>query len=353
MRVIHGAALAAWLFTGTGLAFGQTAPPQGPGGIIVQAPPKWPRFTSVPGGFNILAPNRMAKKVEEVATGIRITMFQTRDREFVYFVSHLDFPASVRLEDQLPGLFDSGATSAASRSNGRIVGKRDFSVAGRPGRESRIISGDKKTLLVHQAVIAGSRLYQLYVETTPDRADRPEIMKFLDSFRLGLPEGKGESVKAPTSTAGTDGKSEPPAGSTGGVPVEEFYTEGESAPVASPEIKTYDARVTPPPPQDAATVTPDGPVRRSEGALRKDAVNRAVPEYPSDLKARRVSGDVQVEVLIDETGKVVEARAVGGTREFHQSAINAARKWTFKPFLMNGTAVRVIGVVTFRFWISN
>jgi TonB family protein len=352
MRKFIGAVLAACFLTGAGQVLGQSSPPRPvrPGERIVQVVPKWLRFTSVTAGFNILTPRRMAKKAEDVAPGMRVTMFQTRAAGVTYFVGYTDYPEFFVLEKQLPGLFDNGAVAATKRMDGKILGKRDFKVDGKSGRETRIVSGDKKTLLVHQAIVAGSRMYQLYVETTPDGADDPDIRKFLDSFRLGLPEGKSESVKAPTTSTGTGGKSEPPSGSTGGVPVDEFYTEGESASVASPEIKADDARV--PPPQDAATVTPSGPVRRSEGALRKEAVNRAVPKYPRDALAQRLSGDVQVEILIDETGKVVEARVLGGPREFHSSSLNAAYQWTFKPFLLNGTAVKVIGVPTFRFSVS-
>jgi TonB family protein len=94
---------------------------------------------------------------------------------------------------------------------------------------------------------------------------------------------------------------------------------------------------------------PPSVVRRSEGVIRGNAIFRATPEYPPLARTAHVQGDVVTEITIDEEGKVISARIISGHPLFQQSTLNAARQWKFKPMLFNGNAVKVSGVLTFRF----
>ncbi len=116
-----------------------------------------------------------------------------------------------------------------------------------------------------------------------------------------------------------------------------------------------DGDAPPPPPQPVKPDPPvqSGPVRKSEGVLRGNALNKVTPAYPPIAKQTSISGDVTVEVLIDESGRVVSARAVSGPALLQQAAVSAARGWSFRPTLLNGQAVKVTGAITFRFNLGN
>lgn len=109
----------------------------------------------------------------------------------------------------------------------------------------------------------------------------------------------------------------------------------------------------PPPPVRQDPPVQSGPIRRSEGVLRGNALNKLTPAYPPIAKQTGVSGDVTVEILIDENGRVVSARALGGPALLQQAAVSAARGWSFRPTLLNGQAVKVTGAITFRFSLGN
>ena len=70
------------------------------------------------------------------------------------------------------------------------------------------------------------------------------------------------------------------------------------------------------------------------------------PEYPEDALIRKVEGYVLVEVYVDESGRVAEARVIRaqGLRSFEGASLEAVRKFLFRPVVENG--------VPQAFWIS-
>src|SRR6266404_558024 len=94
---------------------------------------------------------------------------------------------------------------------------------------------------------------------------------------------------------------------------------------------------------------PSKMIRKSGGMLQASATNRVEPVYPSLARAARVSGAVVVEVTVDEEGNVISARAVSGHPFLKDSAVTAARGWTFQQTKLSGVPVKVIGLLTFSF----
>jgi periplasmic protein TonB len=113
----------------------------------------------------------------------------------------------------------------------------------------------------------------------------------------------------------------------------------------------------PPPPPPPPKVEPPKPspppeiVRRSEGVIRGNAIDRIVPIYPSIARQAQIQGDIVVEILIDEGGNVATARILSGPALLQQAALTAARQWKFKPTMLNNVPVKVQGMLTFRFHI--
>jgi protein TonB len=125
-----------------------------------------------------------------------------------------------------------------------------------------------------------------------------------------------------------------------------------------PAASNSNAKVPPPPPveekekvEKAPPVDPPMPmqVRRSEGVLRGNAINRPVPDYPALARQANVAGDVIIEILVDEQGEVSNARVLQGHPLLRVAALQAAQQWKFRPTLLNNQPVKVQGVLTFRF----
>jgi protein TonB len=70
-------------------------------------------------------------------------------------------------------------------------------------------------------------------------------------------------------------------------------------------------------------------------------VKSVAPEYPAAMKRDHASGLVTIQVVIDESGEVVERAIVKSTHvEFEAPALEAVGKWKFKPAKKGGVAVR-------------
>jgi protein TonB len=87
----------------------------------------------------------------------------------------------------------------------------------------------------------------------------------------------------------------------------------------------------------------------SGGVLNGTAINLPPPSYPDAAKRMRVSGTVTVDVILDETGKVVSATASNGPQILRDAAVQAALKARFSPTKLSGQPVKVSGVINYKF----
>ena len=85
------------------------------------------------------------------------------------------------------------------------------------------------------------------------------------------------------------------------------------------------------------------------GVLNGKAISTPAPAYPPIAKAARASGTVNVEVLLDESGRVISAKALGGHPLLQQAAVEAAYGARFAPTLLSGQPVKVSGIITYNF----
>lgn len=90
----------------------------------------------------------------------------------------------------------------------------------------------------------------------------------------------------------------------------------------------------------------------SGGVLNGRATSKPQPSYPLVARQSRVQGTVLIRIVVDETGKVVEASPVCGPRALQDESVQAAKHWTFTPTLLNGVPVKVTGTITFNFAIQ-
>lgn len=85
------------------------------------------------------------------------------------------------------------------------------------------------------------------------------------------------------------------------------------------------------------------------GSLFEKASKKVAPSYPTPAKAAGVTGLVRVEIVVDEKGNVVEAKSNIGPEMLRNAAIEAAKRWKFKPSVIDGQTVRMTGYLNFDF----
>lgn len=130
----------------------------------------------------------------------------------------------------------------------------------------------------------------------------------------------------------------------------EKYPRGQFAALAKNKL-----RILPTSTRDAETDAggsqnsqpPPGAV--SGGILNDKAVKLIQPPYPPIARAARASGQVQVQVLVDENGNVITAQAISGHLLLQAASVAAARASKFSPMKVAGQPVKVNGVVVYNF----
>jgi hypothetical protein len=95
--------------------------------------------------------------------------------------------------------------------------------------------------------------------------------------------------------------------------------------------------------------TPQKKAPISGGVLNGKAIYLPTPDMPPGEKA----GVVMVQVLVDEQGSVIDAKAVSGPPNLHGPAVNAARLARFLPTVLSGEPVKVSGTLAYNFVHSN
>jgi TonB family protein len=119
-------------------------------------------------------------------------------------------------------------------------------------------------------------------------------------------------------------------------------------PNSSAQVPLVKLDSDPPPPQPARSILK--PV--SGGVLNGTAISLPSPVYPEIAKRLGTSGTVSVEVIVDETGKVISARAITGPGALRDVAVQAALRARFSPTKLSGQPVKVSGSINYRFALA-
>jgi len=80
--------------------------------------------------------------------------------------------------------------------------------------------------------------------------------------------------------------------------------------------------------------------------LESMAINKVSPKQPSSCRCEVA---VIVDILINQEGRVECARLKRGHRLLRDASLEAARKWTFKPYTLSGEALSVYGHLELHF----
>ncbi len=244
--------------------------------------------------------------------------------DFARFNSYIDafkdyFPPKVR-------------TKETAITKLTLVSSRPFH--GHTGRSYKVAIGEL-TGVAH-AFATRKRFYVIVSLNTKDENMQD---KFISSFVL--PERQVEQPKVATAP-----NPEQPAENAGQTAqnAEEKTLDPNAPQVTGTEGNTENEK-----PNNANNKQPDVKKPINGGNLNSKAIYLPQPE----VAAGQATGVVLVQVLIDEQGTVIEAKAVSGPQHLQAAAVNAAKFARFSPTTLMGEAVKVAGTLSYNFAKSN
>jgi periplasmic protein TonB len=94
---------------------------------------------------------------------------------------------------------------------------------------------------------------------------------------------------------------------------------------------------------------PAAPIPVGGEVTNVQLISSVPPAYPLMARSQRISGDVKIDALIDESGRVTGMKVVTGPAMLHQAAMDALRQWKYKPATLNGKPVSMHLMVTIQF----
>ena len=207
-----------------------------------------------------------------------------------------------------------------------LVGEKTLN--GNKGREYHLVIGDMSGTA--RVFVTRKRFYAAVVLSP--KKDDVLTEQFLSSFVL--PE---KPVPPPPVVATSANSATPDAGKPA--------NNGDEA--QKPEAVT-DAAVAPKS-GEAVEAKPGERAPVSGGVLNSKAIVLPLPEYPPIAARANAAGTVTVQILVDETGSVVNAHAIAGHPLLLAAAVAAARQARFSPTFLMGEPVKVTGVLTYNF----
>jgi TonB family protein len=93
-------------------------------------------------------------------------------------------------------------------------------------------------------------------------------------------------------------------------------------------------------------------VRVSQGVMQGMVTSKVAPTYPPDARAARIQGSVVMGVIIGKDGNVQYVRVISGDPMLAPAAIDAVKKWKYRPYILNGDPIEVDTQITVNFTLS-
>jgi periplasmic protein TonB len=212
-------------------------------------------------------------------------------------------------------------------------------------------------VLTEGAIIAGLAIWPLFTPATPP----PEVVMFAH-----IPY-RGDVILRRTTRASAPSRgsrpaitpldfSHPqmvtrivraPAFSIQDVPVPVIGDAGSQMSVGGPGVPGgfgSEAIVPPSPAPKSVRI-----IRRSEGVQESQLISRITPTYPQIARVARISGIVELTVLVGRDGRVLSVQVLSGNPLLATAAKQAVEQWRYRPAILDGQAVEVEARVTVNF----
>ncbi|MGI9034903.1 MAG: TonB family protein [Pyrinomonadaceae bacterium] len=104
-----------------------------------------------------------------------------------------------------------------------------------------------------------------------------------------------------------------------------------------------------PTPRISPTPTAAPPQNVNVGVMNSRAVSLTTPAYPQSARQANASGQVTVQITVDEQGNVTSAKAISGHPLLRSAAEAAARQSRFNPVKIGDRPVSATGLLVYNF----
>jgi TonB family protein len=106
----------------------------------------------------------------------------------------------------------------------------------------------------------------------------------------------------------------------------------------------------PTPPPDSRTESPPPTrVQVAQGNSMGLKIKDVRPVYPSEAQHARIQGSVLLHAVINRNGDIADLEVLDGPVELVVSAVNAVRKWKYRPYMLKGNPVEVDTHITVNY----
>jgi protein TonB len=93
-------------------------------------------------------------------------------------------------------------------------------------------------------------------------------------------------------------------------------------------------------------------VRVSQGVTQGLLINRIQPTYPPLAKQARIFGAVVLQAEISKDGSIQNLHVLSGHPMLVPAALEAVKRWKYKPYILNGEPVEVETTITVNFTLQ-
>ena len=90
-------------------------------------------------------------------------------------------------------------------------------------------------------------------------------------------------------------------------------------------------------------------LRVSSGVAEGLKIHNAQPEYPREAREKGIAGDVILRATIDTKGNMVNLNPVQGDPILVKAAMDAVKKWKYRPYILKGKPVEVETTIKIQF----
>jgi TonB family protein len=94
------------------------------------------------------------------------------------------------------------------------------------------------------------------------------------------------------------------------------------------------------------------PVVQGGQVVEPRLIARVNPFYPPMAVSNHIEGDVEIEAMIDQSGKVTSTKVISGPTLLRGAAMNAVRQWKYSPATLDGKPITMQYKVTVRFRLA-
>lgn len=100
--------------------------------------------------------------------------------------------------------------------------------------------------------------------------------------------------------------------------------------------------------QQATGPVASEPLHVSEKDMKHFVLKKVRPVYSQLMLQSRIEGTVVLRVIVDKSGAPIKVRVISGHPVLQPAAIDAAKQWRYKPYLVDRNPVEVETENTFR-----